>query len=77
MPNLRKLDLQDRVQTIRYCGDTYKVTTADGETREFWETWAEEKSARAPEPALSLPGYVARDGMFDDCADPCRQRPGS
>jgi hypothetical protein len=33
VPNLRKLGSEDRVQTIRYCGDTYKVTTADGKTR--------------------------------------------
>src|SRR5262249_5707160 len=37
VPNLRKLDAGDRVQTIRYCGDTYRVTTADGKTHTFWE----------------------------------------
>jgi cytochrome c len=36
-PNLKKLDPQDRVQAIRHCNDTYRVTTADGKTREFWE----------------------------------------
>ncbi len=35
--NLRKLDPQDRVQAIRHCSDTYRVTTADGKTRDFWE----------------------------------------
>ena len=37
VPNLKKLELEDRVQSIRYCGDTYRVTTADGESRDFWE----------------------------------------
>src|SRR5262249_52866323 len=36
-PNLRKLDPQDRVETIRYCPDTYRVVTADGKTHTFWE----------------------------------------
>ncbi len=35
VPSLKKLDAEDRVQTIRHCGDTYKVTTADGKTRDF------------------------------------------
>jgi cytochrome c len=29
-PNLKKLEAEDRVQAINHCGDTYKVTTADG-----------------------------------------------
>jgi cytochrome c len=36
-PNLKKLDPQDCVQSIDHCGDTYKVATADGKTRDFWE----------------------------------------
>lgn len=36
-PNLKKLDPQDRVQAIHHCNDTYRVTTADGKTRDFWE----------------------------------------
>src|SRR5258708_17943628 len=37
VPNLKKLDPRDRVQAITHCGDTYKVTTADGKMRDFWE----------------------------------------
>lgn len=37
VPNLKKLAPRDRVQEIRHCGDTYRVTTADGKTRNFWE----------------------------------------
>jgi hypothetical protein len=29
--------IEDRVQAINHCGDTYKVTTADGMARYFWE----------------------------------------
>jgi cytochrome c len=25
------------VKSITHCGDTYKVSTADGKVREFWE----------------------------------------
>jgi cytochrome c len=37
VPNLKKLDPDDRVQAIAHCHDTYRVTTADGKTRDFWE----------------------------------------
>jgi cytochrome c len=30
VPNLKKLDAEDRVQSVAYCRDTYEVTTADG-----------------------------------------------
>jgi cytochrome c len=36
-PNLRKLDPSIQVKAITYCRDTYRVTTADGKTRSFWE----------------------------------------
>ena len=36
-PNLKKLDAEDRVQAITYCKDTYAVTTANRQTRKFWE----------------------------------------
>jgi cytochrome c len=37
VPNLKTLPQSSRVREIRYCGDTYNVTTADGETVQFWE----------------------------------------
>lgn len=37
VPNLRRLEPAQRVQAITYCRDTYFVTTADGQTHEFWE----------------------------------------
>jgi cytochrome c len=36
-PNLKKLEPEDRVKSIAYCRDTYRVTTADGEEHVFWE----------------------------------------
>jgi cytochrome c len=36
-PNLRALEPGIQVKTISYCRDTYRVTTADGKTRAFWE----------------------------------------
>jgi cytochrome c len=36
-PNLKKLEPGVQVKAIAYCRDTYRVTTADGKTRAFWE----------------------------------------
>ena len=36
-PDLKKLDPENTVTTITYCPDTYRVTTADGQTQDFWE----------------------------------------
>ena len=36
-PNLKKLVPGIQVKSISYCRDTYRVTTADGKTRAFWE----------------------------------------
>jgi cytochrome c len=36
-PNLKSLESAKQVKAITYCRDTYRVTTADGKTRAFWE----------------------------------------
>jgi cytochrome c len=36
-PNLKNLEPNKQVKAITYCRDTYRVTTADGKTRPFWE----------------------------------------
>lgn len=36
-PNLKKLEPGIQVKAITYCRATYRVTTADGKTRAFWE----------------------------------------
>ena len=35
--NLKTVGPEKRVQAISYCRDTYRVITADGKTRAFWE----------------------------------------
>jgi cytochrome c len=35
--DLKTVEPQNRVQSIRLCRDTYSVTTANGEATEFWE----------------------------------------
>jgi cytochrome c len=35
--DLKTVEAQHRVQSIRLCGDTYRITTRDGEATEFWE----------------------------------------
>jgi cytochrome c len=35
--NLKSLEPAKQVKAITYCRDTYRVTTADGTTRAFWE----------------------------------------
>jgi cytochrome c len=67
-PNLKKLSPDARVQSIRYCGDTYNVTTADGETQDFWERnlrFKTDSGEEGPEPGS--PAIVGA-GMIGDRA---------
>ena len=69
VPNLKKLDPADRVQAITYCKDTYTVTTANGQTRKFWERNLRLKTdASVDGPEKNAPALV-RAGMMDDRAD--------
>jgi len=69
VPNLRKLDPEDRVKTIQYCDDTYKVTTDDGKTRDFWEWNLRFKTDSSKEgPEKGAPAIVDA-GMMGDRAD--------
>ncbi|MEA2790489.1 MAG: cytochrome c [Acetobacteraceae bacterium] len=36
-PKLKSLEPAKQVKAITYCHDTYRVTTADGKIRAFWE----------------------------------------
>jgi len=69
VPSLKHLDPEDRVQAISYCKDTYTVTTANGQTRKFWERNLRLKTdASADGPEKNAPALVGA-GMMGDRAD--------
>jgi cytochrome c len=69
VPNLKQLDPEDRVQAIIHCADTYKVTTADGKTRDFWERNLRFKTDVSDDgPQKGAPALV-NAGMMGDRAD--------
>jgi cytochrome c len=69
VPNLKTLDPQERVRAIAHCGDTYKVTTADGRVRDFWERNLRFKTDVSHEgPGKGAPALVGA-GMMGDRAD--------
>jgi len=68
-PNLRTLGPEDRVQTISYCRDTYRVTTADGKTHAFWERNLRLKTDSSGNgPQKGAPALIGA-GMLGDRAD--------
>ncbi|HEV8553770.1 MAG TPA: cytochrome c family protein [Casimicrobiaceae bacterium] len=62
LPDLKQTDAQTQVKTIRYCDDTYVVTTGGGRTLKFWEfnlRFKTDSSSRGPrkgEPVLAGQG---------------------
>jgi cytochrome c len=67
-PDLKTLGPEYQVTAIRYCADTYEVTTADGTTEPFWEfnlRFKTDGSARGPVPGK--PAIVGA-GMAGDRA---------
>jgi cytochrome c len=69
VPNLKNLDSAARVQEITYCKDTYTVTTANGQTRKFWERNLRLKTdASGDGPVKNAPALVGA-GMVGDRAD--------
>ncbi len=74
----RALERADRSSEKKPASKKKEVTT---ETREFWETWAEEKSTRpAAEPAAATEGEPAAEATTEAAADgderPRRERGG-
>jgi cytochrome c len=75
VPSLKQLQPDQQVTAIRYCGDTYNVTTANGETVPFWERnlrFKTDSSADGPEtgkPAL-LPAGMMGDRASVIFAEP-------
>ena len=69
VPNLKKLYLEQRVQTITHCNDTYTVTTANGRSRKFWERNLRLKTDVSEDgPEKNAPALVDA-GMMGDRAD--------
>ncbi len=69
VPNLKNLDPEDRVRTVTYCADTYRVTTADGKMHVFWERNLRFKTDGGEDgPEKKAPALVGA-GMMGDRAD--------
>jgi cytochrome c len=68
-PNLTSLEPNAQVKAITYCHDTYRVTTADGKTRAFWERNLRLKTDSGKDgPQTGAPALVPA-GMMGDRAD--------
>jgi len=69
VPNLKNLDPEERVQAISYCKDTYTITTANGQTRKFWERSLRLKTDGSGDcPEMNAPALIPA-GMMGDRAD--------
>lgn len=74
-PNLRNAEASVRVTAITHCRDTYRVTTADGETHEFWERNLRLKTDSSDSgPQDGSPALIAA-GMMGDRADAIFAKP--
>ena len=68
-PNLKNMEANMQVKAITYCRDTYRVTTADGKTRAFWERNLRLKTDSGKDgPQSGAPALVPA-GMMGDRAD--------
>jgi cytochrome c len=68
VPNLKSVPPGSQVKEISYCGDTYTVTTADGQAIQFWERNLRFKTDMSPEgPRRGAPAIV-EGGMIVDRA---------
>ena len=66
--DLKKLGPDRQVQAIRYCRDTYQVTTADGESWDFWEANLRFKTDSSDTGPLSGKPIIVPAGMMGDRA---------
>jgi cytochrome c len=69
VPNLKSLESSMRVKTITHCRDNYRVTTADGRTRAFWERNLRLKTDSGADGPLSGAPALVPAGMMGDRAD--------
>lgn len=68
LPDLKQAEPERRVKTIRYCGDTYLVTTAAGKTLKFWEFNLRFKSDSTGQGPRKGEPVLAGQGMQGDRA---------
>jgi cytochrome c len=68
VPKLKAVEDSSRIKAITYCHDTFKVTTSDGKTRDFWERNLRFKTDSSEEgPGKDAPAIV-NAGMMGDRA---------
>lgn len=68
-PDLKKLEPGQQVKAITYCHDTYRVTTADGKTRAFWERNLRLKTDSGKDGPQNGAPVLVPAGMMGDRAD--------
>lgn len=65
MSDLKQIDAEAEVKSIRHCRDTYFVTTADGKTHKIWEfnlRFKTDSSAKGPHPGRPMVAGVSMRG---------------
>jgi cytochrome c len=67
-PNLKRIDPKIQVSAITLCQDTYRVTTADGNTRDFWERNLRFKTDSSDDGPEEGRPAILRAGMMGDRA---------
>jgi len=67
--NLKNLDPAQHVTGITHCRDTYRVTTADGKTRHFWDRNLRLKTDSSEHGPQSGAPAIVPAGMLGDRAD--------
>ena len=64
--DLKKQGADHQVEAIRYCRDTYRVTTADGQTSDFWEANLRFKTDSSDTGPLPGKPVIMPAGMMGD-----------
>ena len=67
-PNIKTLPASTHVTAIGYCGDTYNVTTADGEIEQFWERNLRFKTDSSQDGPQPMTPTILSAGMVGDRA---------
>ncbi len=75
LPNLKKADTASLVTAIRYCGDAYRLTTADRKSHTFWEFNLRFKTDSSTEGPLAGKPVLLGSGMQGDRAAVVFARP--